>query len=134
MSDLEPTHPAALRKRVHFTEQGNLAWPVLFLYPEHGETDFIEEFLEVDVFTDHLDAMFGPESPPVPWDLDGKYRPGALRLYFEDRDQNLVSVDTGKSLLSVLSDNKYLVTGGTPGFIVVVDNSDFHREFVKKYH
>ena len=57
-----------------------------------------------------------------------------LRLYFEDRDHNLVSVDTGKSLLSVLGDSKYIVTGGTPGFIVVVDNSDFHREFVKKYN
>lgn len=133
LSDLEPTHPAALRKRVHFNEQGNLAWPVLFLYPEHGETDFIEEFLEEDVFADHLNAMFGPESPPAPWDLDCKYRPGVLRLYFEDRDQNLVQVDSGKSLLSVLSDSKYIVTGGTPGFIVVVDNSDFHREFVKKY-
>lgn len=134
LSDLEPTHPAALRKQVHFTEQGNLAWPVLFLYPEHGETDFIEEFLEDDAFADHLNAMFGPESPPAPWDLDSKYRSGVLRLYFEDRDHNLVSVDTGKSLLSVLGDSKYIVTGGTPGFIVVVDNSDFHREFVKKYN
>ena len=51
-----------------------MAWPVLFLYPEHGETDFIEEFMEDDAFADHLNAMFGPESPPAPWDLDSKYR------------------------------------------------------------
>ena len=25
-------------------EDGKLVWPVLFLYPEKGETDFIEEF------------------------------------------------------------------------------------------
>ena len=65
--------------------------------------------------------------------MDCKYKPDKLRLYFEDRDQKLVQVDTGKSLGSVLSDSRYVVTGGTPGFIVVVDNSDFHREFVKKY-
>lgn len=25
---------------------GNLSWPVLFLYPEHEQTDFIEAFHE----------------------------------------------------------------------------------------
>ena len=40
--------------------QGSLSWPVLFLYPEHGETDFVEEFVEGDAFADHLRAMFGP--------------------------------------------------------------------------
>ena len=32
---------------IHFEvrlEDGKLVWPVLFLYPEKGETDFIEEF------------------------------------------------------------------------------------------
>ena len=32
---------------IHFKvrlEDGKLVWPVLFLYPEKGETDFIEEF------------------------------------------------------------------------------------------
>jgi len=43
MEMLEPLHPAAVQRRVRL-EDGKLVWPVLFLYPEKGETDFIEEF------------------------------------------------------------------------------------------
>ena len=57
MEMLEPLHPAAVQRRVSLVdifsyrihikvrlEDGKLVWPVLFLYPEKGETDFIEEF------------------------------------------------------------------------------------------
>ena len=57
MEMLEPLHPAAVQRRVGLNhiflyfihtkvrlEDGKLVWPVLFLYPEKGETDFIEEF------------------------------------------------------------------------------------------
>jgi len=61
LDDLEPSHPAALNKRVHLDQdQGQyLVWPVLFLYPEFGETDFIQEFVENQTFADHLEVMFG---------------------------------------------------------------------------
>ena len=45
LSSIEPCHPAALGKRVHLVNE-SLIWPVLFLYPEFGETDFIQEFHE----------------------------------------------------------------------------------------
>lgn len=45
LSILEPCHPAANGKKVHF-ENDSLVWPVMFLYPEFGETDFIQEFHE----------------------------------------------------------------------------------------
>lgn len=45
LSSLEPCHPAATGKRVHLNGS-SLIWPVLFLYPEYGETDFIQEFHE----------------------------------------------------------------------------------------
>lgn len=45
MSSLEPCHPAAVGKPVRL-EGESLIWPVLFLYPEYGETDFIQEFHE----------------------------------------------------------------------------------------
>ena len=32
--------------QVHLDEQGSLHWPVLFLYPEHQQTDFISAFCE----------------------------------------------------------------------------------------
>ena len=45
LSTVEPCHPAATGKRVHLVDD-SLIWPVLFLYPEYGETDFIQEFHE----------------------------------------------------------------------------------------
>lgn len=32
--------------QVFLDEQGSLHWPVLFLYPEHQQTDFISAFCE----------------------------------------------------------------------------------------
>lgn len=32
--------------RVHVNDDGSLQWPVLFIYPEHSQTDFIEAFHE----------------------------------------------------------------------------------------
>ena len=77
LSDLEPCHPAALHKKVH-VEENILVWPVLFLYPEVGETDFIEEFRETDKFVDHLEVMFGEEVERPPWDTQTRYTSSVL--------------------------------------------------------
>ena len=69
LSDVEPCHPAAVQKRVHVRDN-LLVWPVLFLYPEFGETDFIEEFNENDAFGDHIEAMFGAGVERPPWDRE----------------------------------------------------------------
>jgi len=50
LSTIEPCHPAAMGKRVHL-EDDFLIWPVLFLYPEFGETDFIQEFHEESTYS-----------------------------------------------------------------------------------
>jgi hypothetical protein len=121
---------------VHFTDSGLLAWPVIFLYPEHGETDFVEEFVEDQAFADHVEAMFGQGVESPPWDKEGQYKADRLKLYFEDNTGSmpkLVPVDKTKILREVLTDKRYSVMGGTPGFIVVVNKSPFHIEFVKKY-
>jgi hypothetical protein len=41
---LEGPHPSG--ERVHLDGQGQLVWPVLLLYPEYGQTDFIAAFNE----------------------------------------------------------------------------------------
>lgn len=142
MTDIEPCHPAALQKKVKLMtdESGSsvLVWPVLFLYPEHGETDFIEQFTETDTLGDHLSLMFDQSEPP-PWDTDAKYRSSTdIHMYFEDSRcearPTLVKVDTKKCLLTVLSSNDYPgVTAGTPTFILLAKNSLFEKEFLSKY-
>jgi len=34
--------------------EGFLTWPVLLAYPEHGQTDFVEQFHEASCLQDHL--------------------------------------------------------------------------------
>ncbi len=136
MSLLEPAHPSAVHRRVHFSpkDPSKLVWPVLLLYPEHGETDLVEAFEEDARFSDHLEVMFGEEVEAAPWDADGKYRARDLRVYFEDtRGGRLWEVDVASTLGEGLQRPGYRVLGGTPGFIVMVEGSDFQRDFVKKY-
>ena len=73
--DLTCPHPSG--ERVHLTPDGTLVWPVLFLYPEFGETDLIQEFRESDRFIDHLREVF---SQPPPWDQHCHYTLPALRV------------------------------------------------------
>lgn len=42
--DLQGPHPSG--ERVHIDSLGQLVWPVLLLYPEFGQTDFIAAFNE----------------------------------------------------------------------------------------
>ena len=41
---LEGPHPSG--EKVHLDGQDQLIWPVLLLYPEYGQTDFIAAFNE----------------------------------------------------------------------------------------
>ncbi|XP_077964281.1 tetratricopeptide repeat protein 4 isoform X2 [Gasterosteus aculeatus] len=114
--------------QVFLDEQGSLHWPVLFLYPEHQQTDFISAFSEKDCFLDHLAIMFGEELPP--WDTDRKYHPNNLQLYFEDEEKDtLYQVNQETSLLHALQHKRFFVKSGTPSFIVLVKISSFSKQF-----
>ncbi|KAG1941012.1 tetratricopeptide repeat protein [Pimephales promelas] len=115
--------------RVFMDEQGVLHWPVLFLYPEHSQTDFISAFCENSSFMDHLALMFGDELPP--WDTERKYQPQNLQLFFEDPEKgHLYQVDLEKSLLNVLQHQRCFLKAGSPSFIVLVSGSPFSKQFL----
>ncbi|XP_034531286.1 tetratricopeptide repeat protein 4-like [Notolabrus celidotus] len=115
--------------QVFLDEQGSLHWPVLFLYPEHQQSDFISAFCESNCFMDHLGVMFGEELPP--WDTDRKYHPQNLQLYFEDeKTETLRQVHPETSLLKVLQHKRFFVKGGTPSFIILVNGSPFKKQFL----
>lgn len=144
LDDLEPTHPAALNKRVHLIQEDSdtlLVWPVLFLYPEFGETDFIQEFVESQRFSDHLEVMFGDLNDRPGWDPAPapKYTPSAIRVYFEDKytypgQPKMIRCDKEWTLAQALKDSRYRVVGGTPCFVIVVGGSKFEAEYLKKYY
>lgn len=126
---LEDPHPSG--KQVHLDLNGCLVWPVLFLYPEFGQTDLVEEFGEDQVFRDHLEAMLGSE--PLPWDVEGRYTPTSVELYFQDHTTDkCVSVDLDATLGSVLTSPRYRVVSGTPSFIILAAGTSFMEEFLKR--
>eukprot|EP00079_Xenopus_tropicalis_P008405 XP_002931478.2 PREDICTED: tetratricopeptide repeat protein 4 isoform X1 [Xenopus tropicalis] len=104
-------------------ENGRLNWPVLFLYPEHGQTDFISAFHEDSRFIDHLNTMFA-ESPP--WDEDQKYYADSLEVYFEDEEsQSFYQVNPEATLLEAVQHRRFRVKAGTPSFLIFAKKSTF---------
>jgi len=129
LSSIEPCHPAAHGKRVHLVND-SLVWPVLFLYPEFGETDFIQEFHEDSSFSEHLQLMF-EEHPP--WDMKKKYTAHNIHMYYENTESGkLYPVELHKPLKEILSQETFVLKAGTPGFICLVEGV-FKKDFLDKY-
>ncbi|NXB20192.1 TTC4 protein, partial [Rhagologus leucostigma] len=125
---------SATGAKVHLDADGNLNWPVLFLYPEHEQTDFTVAFHESSRFIDHLMVMFA-ELPP--WDLEEKYLPNNLELYFEDEErEEMYEVNPEHTLLQVLQHERYFVKAGTPTVLVFAKRSPFSKKYFsgKKVH
>ncbi|KAL0604409.1 Tetratricopeptide repeat protein 4 [Plecturocebus cupreus] len=98
--------------RLSLDDQGRLSWPVLFLYPEYAQSDFISAFHKDCRFIDHLMVMFG-ETPS--WDLEQKYCPDNLEVYFEDEDRaELYQVLAQSTLLQVLQHHRHWDYGHKP--------------------
>ncbi|RXG58403.1 Tetratricopeptide repeat protein 4 [Armadillidium vulgare] len=91
--ELQPQIQSFGNAMVHLN--GNeLIWPVLFLYPEHDQTDSILEFNENTRFRDHFETMFGYDGPPIPWDIESKYKPENLSVYHQiSSSRHLVCVN-----------------------------------------
>jgi len=127
---LKSHHPSGAE--VYLNSDGVLLWPVMLLYPEYGETDFIEAFSELSLFSEHLEVMFGAEKPA--WDVNDKYKPDHLQVFFESKqERGLYEVDVDSTLLSALQHKQYVVHDGIPCFLVVVRDSPFARHFIARY-
>merc|ERR1719219_3043294 len=132
---LEPSHPAAVQCRVHIDEAGCLVWPVMFIYPEYHQTDFIQQFNETSLFSEHVESMFSVDSEPLHWDREHKYRADTVELFYEVKEtETLIPVPLSSTLQHILAHKQLIVRGGTPAFIVVVKESTFMKEFLKKYN
>nr|XP_013817231.1 PREDICTED: tetratricopeptide repeat protein 4 [Apteryx mantelli mantelli] len=111
----------AMGAKVHLDADGNLNWPVLFLYPEHEQTDFIAAFhentsAETDVFNNS---------------------PKLFQLYFEDEEKaEMYEVNPEHTLLQVLQHQRYFVKAGTPTVLAFVKHSPFSKKYFssKKVH
>ena len=72
------------QKLPEYDEQANeFAFFTLIVYPEFDQTDVIQQFRENDSFKAHLDVLFDPNGPPLPWDEKNEYDRSSVRLYYE---------------------------------------------------
>ncbi|XP_068676608.1 tetratricopeptide repeat protein 4-like [Montipora foliosa] len=118
--------------KVQLDAGGVLSWPVMFVYPEYHETDFISSFCEDDRLSDHLYAMLEEESPS--WDTERKYQVASIEVYFEDALRGkLCLVQISKRLKEVLSDYRLMVRQRTPSFIILSKKSSFRTSFLQRY-
>ncbi|UIZ25623.1 hypothetical protein KXD40_006177 [Peronospora effusa] len=62
-------------------ESGIMYWPVLFLYDQHGTSDFVEYFGEQDSMIEHLANMFPEEGPCAQWDTKNEFVASNLVVY-----------------------------------------------------
>jgi len=113
-STMEPRYDA---------QHEEMHWPVIFLYPEYEQSDFIQDFSELHRLQDHLNVMFPPATPYAPWDTKQKYRADNVKVYYEvapkggQTERGKVYVNANSSLGNILSKKDYIVPG-IPTFFV----------------
>ena len=92
---------------------------MIFLYPEYGQTDFIESFNENDTFKQHLIAMFGNEPPA--WDVNHKYKVDNISVGYQSLiTGEMVKIDSNKTLKDILTQKQFIVESGIPMFILAI--------------
>lgn len=130
LKDLEPQVPQIAQSRVHLDNENKLIWPVMILYPETMQTDFIQNFHE-DESMIKLEQLF---NEPPEWDSEGRYTLRTINVYFEDKDKcSIHKVNLHDSLGKILRDERFIVRGGTPTFLIFVKSSPAEKRFLTNY-
>ncbi|XP_012341769.1 DNA polymerase interacting tetratricopeptide repeat-containing, protein of 47 kDa [Apis florea] len=131
LKDLEPQVPQIAQNRVHLDAQNKLIWPIMILYPETKQTDFIQNFHEDTLLIEQLEQLF---NEPPEWDSQKRYILQNINVYFEGKDKcSLYKVDIRQSLGKILQDERFIVRGGTPAFLIFVKSSEAEKRFLMNY-
>lgn len=128
--------------KVYVDENKVLHWPVMFLYEEHNQSDFVKDFSEEQTFLDHLSYMFS-EGTILPWDKEQKYKLSNLEIYVELGtvtpmkpttrlyNKRWLKVKQTTTLKKLLTHPDYVVPA-FPVVYILVNPSTFRKEFLKK--
>ncbi|XP_044004446.1 DNA polymerase interacting tetratricopeptide repeat-containing, protein of 47 kDa-like [Aphidius gifuensis] len=132
LNDFVPQIPQLSQNRVKFDNKTNrLVWPVMILYPETMQTDFIQSFHEDTPFLDQLEDLF---IEPPEWDIEQRYIVDNLNVYFEGKDKKSIhKVDISRTLSSIISRKQFSLRCGTPSFLVLIAESEAEKNFLKNY-
>ncbi|PVI00519.1 TPR repeat protein-like protein [Periconia macrospinosa] len=84
-----------------------LTFPVILLYPQHSQSDFVKAFSEFDTISQHLEYIF-----PLPWDTNHEYGVEGVEVYMETLTGGLMKVGKKIKLFKILGSGKCDVTDG----------------------
>lgn len=122
LSLLQPQFAELEMHHVHLNKDKILIWPVVFMYPEHKTMDFVQQFPCNSTFQEQLELVFD-EKPA--WDQNGEYKIENLNVYYEyDAKKRVKRVGKQKMLSEVLQQPSFVLTAGTPCFLITVSGSE----------
>ncbi|XP_064460930.1 DNA polymerase interacting tetratricopeptide repeat-containing, protein of 47 kDa-like [Ornithodoros turicata] len=132
---LRPVHPALADHTVHFADdKQDLVWPVIFLYPEFMDSDYIQRFCESNTFEAVLQIMFGEGVQQPEWNADGRYAVGRLSIWYKGIGSGaLVQVSPNSTLKEVVFDKRFVVHNGTPTFCILSRGSEFEAKYISEH-
>lgn len=87
--------------------ESELVFPVFFLYPIHGQSDFIKSFRETESVANHLDYIL-----PLPWDEQRLYSLATVDCYMDTVNGGLVKAGKKLSLLKLLNEGNIEIVDG----------------------
>jgi len=88
--------------------------PVMFLYPIHGKTDYIQQFGEDESIEQHLDYIL-----PLPWDDNGQYTFESVDVYVETIHGGLMKAGKKMALLRIITADSIVLDNYMLQFYVV---------------
>ena len=132
LSMLPDVDPSSL-PTVTITHDHHATFPMLVLYPEHAQCDFIESFRDDDTFAQHFARLF---AEPAPWDTNHKYTSAKRVRLFMVRQEGgaLVEVEMGWRLRDVFGE---IISQYQRGLLAVhvlpKDNVELLSEFTGRF-
>jgi len=135
LQNREPSKP-------HVDENNKLHWPVMIIYEEYSQVDYIEDFHEDDCMGDHLNTMFPPNEYPD-WDVYKKYSRDSLEVYAilnqvppldpskkTNERPRKVRIKESSPLIKLLQHKSYVLPG-LPILYMISSKSSFKSKFLK---
>eukprot|EP00656_Telonema_subtile_P023610 TRINITY_DN2512_c0_g1_i2.p1 TRINITY_DN2512_c0_g1~~TRINITY_DN2512_c0_g1_i2.p1 ORF type:complete len:508 (+),score=141.86 TRINITY_DN2512_c0_g1_i2:143-1525(+) len=124
-------------QEVYVDEDECLHWAVAFLYPEHAQSDLVQDMHEECTVGEQLSQMFPPMWQQPSWDTEAKYQTPQLLVCYERSPSadgkkpksrfGIVSLETTLKDAVALPD---CVVPGFPTFHVVVEGSAFAKQYL----
>ena len=119
------------------SQADELHWPLLVLYPEPAQSDFVQDHAESEPLQPLLDEMFGKQgerSPP--WDTERQYASTRLAVYVplgsSAAEEGVIRIAPQYPLLAQLKRAQAIgyEIPGVPVVQVVVTGSEYEKRFL----